>query len=183
MSTLGSLGDTRKTAEASGMFQWFALDAEGTEQIKPNLTAVSYRPNGAAFHDLTEVVLTLTDTERLHTIELRLARRFIEDRRNAIFARDIAKSVLRGAMDPVDQGLVADLINEIEYPRHLDVPVITGPREIPSLPEHPTAGYEVYLGQRGRSEAMLRSVILILENYVRDDAPWFRMSITGYKAP
>ena len=48
-----------------------------------------------------------------------------------------------------------------------------------TLPAKPTPGYLVFLGRRGRFEQRLGRDDLVLENYVRDSAPWLRMVLTA----
>jgi hypothetical protein len=126
---------------------------------------------------LTELLLTVDESDRLSGLELRLARRFIDDPRNGLFARDIAKSLLRDGLSSENAVFLADLINEIEFPRDLSVPVLTARTAEVALPSEPTPGYLVFLGRRGRYEVRLNGKTLIMENYVREGTPWFRMAL------
>jgi hypothetical protein len=171
-------GDTRKAAEQSGFFRWFTLEPAGEESPAPTRRTVHYRPEGPAFHAVTELVLTLDESDRLTGLELRLARRFIDHPRDGLFARDIVKSLLRDGLTGENAALLADLINEIEFPRDAAVPVLTARSVETELPAEPTPGYLAFLGRRGRYEERLIERKLILENYVRDSAPWFRMVLS-----
>lgn len=171
------LGDTRQAAEASGFFRWFNLEPAGEESPTPTRRAAYYRPEGPAFHALTELLLSMDESDRLSGLELRLARRFIDDPCNGLFARDIAKSLLRDSLTGENAKLLADLSNEIEFPRDLSVPVFTARTVEVALPAEPTPGYLVFLGRRGRYEERLRGKTLIMENYVREGTPWFRMVV------
>jgi hypothetical protein len=98
--------------------------------------------------------------------------------RDGLFARDIVKSLLRDGLTGENAALLADLINEIEFPRDAAVPVLTARSVETELPAEPTPGYLAFLGRRGRYEERLIERKLILENYVRDSAPWFRMVLS-----
>lgn len=179
MPRFHSFGETRHSAEQSGFFKWFMLDPVAADKPAPHKFAAHYRPNGPAFHDLTEFIVVDDEEDRLQSLELRLAREFIDHPRNGLFARDIAKSLLRGAIDEPDATALADLANEIEFPRHPVVPVITARTAEVALPDQPTPGYQVFLGKRGRYEQRLGSNVLVLENYVRESAPWLRVVLTA----
>jgi len=170
-------GDTRQAAEQSGFFRWFTLQEVGAESPAPTRLTVHYRPEGPAFRSLTEVVLTLDESGRLSGLELRLARSFIDDPRNGLFARDIAKTLLRDSLNGANAVLLADLINEIEFGVTGAVPVVTARTDPVALRDEATPGYLVFLGRRGRHEVRLNDGRLILENYVREAVPWFRMVV------
>lgn len=172
-------GDTRHAAEQSRFFRWFTLLPAGDEAATPTRRTVPYRPEGPAFHASTEVVLTLDESDRLRGLELRLARIFIDYPRDGLFARDIAKSLLRDSLTGENASVLDSLINEIEFTRDLTVPVLTARTAEVVLPAEPTPGFLVFLGRRGRYEVPLRELTLIMENYVREGAPWLRMAVVA----
>jgi hypothetical protein len=171
-------GESRHTAEHSGFFKWFSLDPVATDKPAPHVFAAHYRPDGPAFHDLTEFIVVDDEDDRLQSLELRLAREFIDDPRNGLFARDIAKSLLRDAVDEPDAIALGHLADEIEFPPPTAAPMITARKIKVSLPVEPTPGYLVFLGKRGRWEQRLGRLVLVMENYVRDSAPWLRIVLT-----
>ncbi|NOT08488.1 MAG: hypothetical protein HOP28_09820 [Gemmatimonadales bacterium] len=179
MPSFGALGESLSAAQASGFFRWFTLEQTGASSPVPGRQVTHHRPNGPAFRDLTEVLLTATDRGELTAVELRLSRDFIEHPHNGLFARDIAKSLLRDAMPRPDAWAIADIANEIEFPRHVEVPVLTARQVDVPLPVVPTSGYEVYLGRRGRFDLRGAVVDLVLENYLRETARWFRMAVAA----
>ena len=172
-------GETRQTAEQSGFFNWFMREPVAADEPVPRRLAAHYRPNGPAFYDLTEFIVVDDEEDRLRSLELRLARSFIDHPHNGLFARDIAKSLLRDAVDSPEATALADLANEIELPRGGTVPVITARTDEVVLPESPTPGYQVFLGKRGRYEQRLGGTVLVLESYVLDSAPWLRMVLAA----
>lgn len=155
------------------------LDPVEAELAAPGRRVSHYRPNGPAFHSLTELVLTTDESELLLAMELRLARGFIDHDHHGLFARDITKSLLRGSISGADAERLGDLMNQIEFPTTVRVPSITARIAGDPMPDAATPGYEVYLGLRGRWEHRGAGVTLVLENYVRETAPWFRLSSTA----
>src|SRR5262249_43203830 len=86
---------------------------------------------------------------------------FIDHRINGIFARDLAKSMLRSALPAADEAKAGDLINEIEFGQIGKVP---GDRQPAKLPDTPTPGYQTFLGKQesfavglGQSKLELRN--------------------------
>ena len=109
-------------------------------------------------------------------LELRLARDFIEHDHNRLFARDITKSVLRDSIEGADAERFGDFMHQIEFPAIVRAPFVTARTGDARVPDTPTMGYEVYLGLRGRWEYRGVGFTLVLENYLRDAVPWFRLS-------
>jgi hypothetical protein len=179
MASFGRFGGTRESAEGSGFFNWFMLEPVEAEGPVPNRRVAHYRPNGPSFHALAEFLITTDETDRLLALELRLAREFVEHPHNGLFARDIAKSLLRDGLVETDSAALADLANEIEFPRRVETTVLTGRRIDVELPAVPSRGYQVFLGRRGRYDQRCPSVDLVLENYARDGAPWFRTALSS----
>ena len=172
-------GDSRPAAEQSGFFKWFMLDPVAADKPAPHQFAAHYRPSGPAFRDLTELVVVDDEVDELQSLELRLAREFIDHPQNGPFARDIAKSLLRDAVDFPDAAALAELAGEIEFPLHRSVPVIAAQRLEVAVPGEPTPGYQVFLGKRGRFDQRVGGFLLVVENYVRDSAPWLRMVLSA----
>jgi hypothetical protein len=93
--------------------------------------------------------VTLDSKGRRVGAGLVLSRSFIDSGRDAIFARDIAKSFVRIATTETERPTVASLIAEIEQPlANMSTPLLVGNRPAPKLPASPTPGYQVFLGQR-----------------------------------
>src|ERR1700738_759124 len=93
-AAFGELGDNVDDLVASPFFAWFNLERVG-EQRHEGTDVLSFRPEGPAFHDLAELRVSAAVDGRIDSVELRLAREFVDDRRNGMFARDLAKSLLR----------------------------------------------------------------------------------------
>jgi hypothetical protein len=106
---------------------------------------VSYRPGGQ-FRDRVLLDVIYDEQGRMYKLELDLARPFVNDPVNTVFARDIAKSFIRTAMPAADLPAVETLANEIEFPRSLPGVRQQRLRPPPALPEQPSPLYRVFLG-------------------------------------
>jgi hypothetical protein len=179
MARFHRFGETRHSALSSDFFRWFMLDPVEAEIPAPGRRAGHYRPNGPAFHSLTELIITTDDQERLLALELRLARGFIDHDHHGLFARDITKSLLRDGIEGADAERLAGLMHQVEFPATVRAPLITARTPDSPVPDAPTPGYEVYLGLRGRWELRGGTMQLVLENYLREGAPWFRLVMTA----
>ena len=110
-----------------------------------------------------------------------MRRDFVDSPTNSLFARDIAKSMLRSALPAADKGdAAADLLNEIEYRRGPSKgTLLVGPGyQPPPLPAQPSAGDQPYLVQSARYEQTLVSGRrLRLENTDAEGAKVLRISV------
>lgn len=131
-------------AAASGFFAWFHLEPAEL----PN----RFRPTGEAFHDLVALdVRTNGPDERITSMALRLERRFIDDPRDGVFARDIMKSFLRAALPPDVLAAIpslSDTVASIEDLSQSGTPVIVRQDALRAhgTPAH-TIAYDVFLGR------------------------------------
>lgn len=162
----GLIGQDIDQAQRHDFFGWFHLGVAGREQDGGGGTRVDFRPSGNSFHDLVVVSTWLSSNDQVQYLRMTLERRFIDDARQGMFARDIAKSLLRVATPRDGPAELADLINEIEFDRAgVSVPVISaGGRPRPTLPQPPTRGYLVYLGQSAGHEVTWINGSVHLEN-------------------
>ncbi len=159
----GDLGERLEQAKTTPFFDWFHLEETGVTRANGN-ALVSFKPSGKKFHDLATVKVTTDARDRILAIELVLDRSFIDDPRDGIFARDIAKSFLLAGLPELRDPEVMNLINEIQYRGTSTMPVLKGPTRAPRLPERPTPGYLTYLGQQPSYEHRLPGLLLRLEN-------------------
>jgi hypothetical protein len=95
----GFIGMTVDEARQSHFFQWFNLEAVTV----PDTALRVFKPSGEKFHDLVTVNARVDAAGRIAMIELVVARSFIEDSREGMFAADIAKSFLEAALAPADR--------------------------------------------------------------------------------
>src|SRR5262245_44757395 len=113
----GLIGASLDNAKRHDLFRWFHLEQEGDPRKEGRLQIVAFRPSGVAFHDLVLVSLWIEENGAIQRLRLTLARRFVNDPRQGMFARDIAKSVLRATFRSNDPPELRDLVNEIEFGR------------------------------------------------------------------
>jgi hypothetical protein len=175
----GELGDDVDDLVASSFVAWFNLERVGQER-RAGTDVLSFRPEGPAFHDLAELRVSATGDGRIESLELRLAREFVDDRRNGMFARDLAKSLLRTVLDDGDLRSIGGLADEIEWGGTFDVPILMRGPGPPKPPEgSPSPAYRVFLGLDDRCEQALHRVRLVFENVRRPDPPLLRMTVTA----
>ncbi len=140
----GLFGTTRADLTASGFFRWFnlvdetELDATASTAKKPGETM--YRPSGDAFRRLVFLKCQTNPADALQSLDLHVARAFIDDPRQSPFARDIAKSFLGSIEQPVPP-LLEPLIADISF-RDLGSVIMRG--SPPALPATPTDGYIIF---------------------------------------
>lgn len=171
------LGSPIEEAKRSDFFTFFHLKETGAVVALENTVALSFEPEAGQFRKLVSVYVTLDTNNRIVRIDLNLARSFVDHKTNGIFARDIAKSLLRAAIPKENQRAIADLANEIEFPAAIEGQTIITVRPPPKLPPAPTAGYLTYLGKRSVFEQMVTTYKLRLENRKVNDVDSLLISV------
>lgn len=129
-------------ARASELFAWFHLEpAERPDR---------FRPGGAAFHDLAALDVRADGHGRVTGLTLRLARRFIDDPRNGVFARDIMKSFLRAAIPPDALATIPTLPDALaaieDLSQSAGMPIVRGAAPWEHRVPARTLPYDVYVG-------------------------------------
>jgi hypothetical protein len=163
----------------TGFFQWFHLEPAG--QLDAHTT--SFKPSGPDFHELVTVTARTDDAGGVVAIELAIARSFIEDPRQGMFAADIAKSFLAVALAAPDREHMQHLIDTIGYGGTYARPILTAASRARELQiERASAPYLVWLGQNPRWRRPFDTVLLRLENVVDGPAPSLRISVTANAA-
>jgi PAB1-binding protein PBP1 len=97
-------------------------------------------------------------------MQLSLKRSFVDDQFNGIFARDLAKSMLRAAIPAANEAAINDLANEIEFPKDMPGYDVARTKPDPKLPSQPSPGYQVFMGQRKSFVQTLSLARVSLEN-------------------
>lgn len=120
------LGHTLVQALRTDLFTHFSLEEEAPSANGTH----TYRPHADLFKYLV-VVTVSTNGDKIDSMKLNVARTFVEDTANGIFARDLTKSFLLEAVPPADQ---------FRYTGFLDSLWKRVPGGGP--------GYEVYLGKK-----------------------------------
>jgi len=166
---LGGLGwQSIKTAKKSEFFRWFSLSEIGTAKDENGNSVVSFRPTGGKFDSLVTLGVVLDERHCICQLHLSLDMSFVDDKKDGMFARDIAKSFLHSALPRADARSGTMLADEIAF-RH-EFPVITpasSPR--PQLPAEPTPGFLAFTGQRQLFEAVYSQSSLRIEQTRADN--------------
>jgi hypothetical protein len=147
-AAFGQLGGRLDQARETEFFRWFHLEQTEVKQAGGQ-KVVAFKPGGGKFRALVTLNVTTDGRDRLQALDLVLARAFVDDPRDGVFARDMVKSFLLAVFgDSGDQGL-QDLIHEIQYPMFQGPGVIsrTPPADL-KLPPAPTPCYQAYLGRQ-----------------------------------
>jgi hypothetical protein len=66
-------------------------------------TVILFKPSGEAFHKLVTIRVTVNSEKRLVALESLLARSFINDRTQRVYANDLAKSTVLQGLPAVDR--------------------------------------------------------------------------------
>jgi hypothetical protein len=156
----GLLGTNLATARAhSDYFQFFNLEPTGSAEPLANET--SFKPAGPDFRQLVTVYVETDSKQVISGLRVVIARSFIDDPKNGVFARDLIKSTLLAAVSASDAASLGDLETEILY-RDRKGTILT--RSEPQLSATPSAGYLVVSGASSSWETKVRSGKIRLSN-------------------
>jgi len=162
-ASFGNLGETLEQAKQTEFFRFFHLEQSQVSKSEGS-TVTAFKPTGEKFRPLVTIKVTTDGASRILALEMALARSFIDDPRDGVFARDIAKSFLQAALPAPRDWETTDLINEIQFQATSTMTIIKHPANEPKLPEKPTPGYLTYLGKQPSYEHRLRDYLLRLVN-------------------
>jgi hypothetical protein len=135
----------------SDFFGFFHLEPTGTTASGAQ-TWHNFRPSGSAFHALVEVDILAGADGAIGAASLGVARSFIDDPRNAVFARDIAKSFLAWAIRSPSPP-IGNLIANIADLSGVGTTVIIRPPAPRPPPPDTTGAYAVFLGRAQRASS------------------------------
>jgi hypothetical protein len=148
----------------SDFFTFFHLEPAGDPiAIAGGQTWHSFRPSGPAFHALVEVDVLTDSGGTIAAASLGIARSFIKDARNGVFARDIAKSFLAWAIrnpPPPVGNLIANLA---DLSGSGGTVIMRG--SAPQPPPDSTGLYAVYLGDSAGATVTDNGVTLTFRNF------------------
>lgn len=113
--SFGTMGRTLETARASGFFQWFHMQEAGRRPQDPG-EELRFRPSGQKFRDLCYLDALASESGELVGMELTVQRSFL-DGPDDLFAQDLVKSFLAGALPDACQEVLQDFMQEIKSPR------------------------------------------------------------------
>jgi hypothetical protein len=163
----GLLGTDLTTARAhSDYFQFFNLEPTGGAQ--PSANETSFKPIGSDFRQLVTIYVETDSKQLISGLRVVIARSFIDDPKNGVFARDLIKSTLLATVNATDAASLDDLGTEILY-RDRKGTVLT--RNEPQLSATPSAAYLVVSGTSKSWETKLRSSQIRLSNQTQENRP------------
>ncbi len=163
-ASFAGFGDSLGQAKKTGFFTWFHLEQTG-EHRTPQVTVTSFKPSGEKFRDLVTFKVATGPNGGITGMALTLSRAFVDSKKDGIFARDIAKSLIRTAFATGPDQEIQDLANQIEYLATTSQTIILhASRKPPKMPAEPTPGYLTYLGQQQSYEHAAAGKTLRLEN-------------------
>jgi hypothetical protein len=171
---LGFIGMSLDDATKTELFQWFHF----APVASPTAGVAVFKPSGEKFHDLATLSAALGADGRITAIDVAIARSFIEDPRDGIFAADLGKSFLAAALPPDDRTAMQHLIDTIGYGGNFGRQVITaapGPANLQIIRD--SAPYLVWLDRNEYWQRPVGAVSLRLENVQLDGAAVLRIKI------
>jgi hypothetical protein len=167
-ASFGGFGTSMDQAGKTDFFTWFHLQQTGEEQTAQG-TIIVFKPSGKQFRDLVTMKVTTGPDRAITGMELMLSRAFVDSKKDGIFARDIAKSLLRTAFATGADQEILDLADQIEYLGTSSQTIILhASRKPPQLPATPTPRYLTYLGQQQSYEHAAAGKTLRLKNATID---------------
>jgi hypothetical protein len=147
----------------SDFFRFFHLESTGTTASGAQ-TWHSFRPSGPTFHALVEVDVLAGADGAISAASIGLERSFINDSRNVVFARDIAKSFLAWTIrspSPPTGNLIANIA---DLSRAGGTIILREPHARPPPPDT-TGAYAVYLGRVQRASIADAGLTLTFTNF------------------
>ena len=173
----GLVGMRLDEATRTDFFHWFQLEPVG--QLEAG--TISFKPSGSSFRDLVTVALR-TDNNRVAAIALVIARSFVEDPQQGMFAADIAKSFLMAALAPPDRAHMQHLIDTIAYGGAYARPILAVAPKGGREPEivRGSAPYQVWLGRNSHWRRPFDTVLLTLENLEDAHGSVIRIAVSAY---
>jgi hypothetical protein len=153
-----------QTEQKSDFFSFFHLIPDGSPvAIAGAQSWQSFRPSGPSFHNLVEVDILTDKDGTIREARIGLDRSFINDPRNGVFARDIAKSFLTWSVrDPSPQ--TVSLIANLADLSGAGSTVIVRDSAAPPPPDA-TGLYGVYLGPAPHATFTDGGVTLAFTNF------------------
>jgi hypothetical protein len=185
-------------------FTFFHFQEKSREK-KEGETIVMYATNCMGNMVILGVIVEGTD-DRVKMMTLILDRKFVDDPKMGLFARDVAKSFLKDGVADADLPAIGTLVNEIAYggqnwsttvatkkgdvkmesvtlskpgsgPLKKGDVAIMSESAAPKLPATPTAGYEAFLGKSDFKEKYSASSVRI-QNKTQDGDKKLVMTIS-----
>jgi hypothetical protein len=166
--SFGSFGSTPDDVLLTDFYGWFHFGQLADSHVDDGATTMTHRTTGG-FRDLVTLTVATGADGLIDLLSLRVARSFIDDPRDGIFALDVVASFIREGA--ADQGFVdgfALLLGDLRSHRHRYGHVIyvdSNPLpEMPRLPGDFGPALAVYDGREAAFGARLAHTDLRLHN-------------------
>jgi hypothetical protein len=175
----GQVGGSTADLARTDLWRFFNLQRADSAADAHGGAVMTYRAGGR-FGPLVQVKVTSTAAGRVDAMEVDLARAFVDHPMNTVFARDIAKSLIRTAVPAADMPAVETLANEIEFPAATPGVQQARLRPAPALPAQPSPGYRAFLGRdQAYLQPMEHSRLEIAAMPAADGSPWLRIAVSA----
>jgi hypothetical protein len=171
----GRWGLTVTDALKADFFTYFRLGQVSRAEGANGASMLTFKPAAVTVAPMVTVRLYVNGGGRITDADLILDRRFIDDPKTELGARDWAQSFIEGTATPQDYDAVVQLHDELVYLS--SKPVVVGTGVKPKIPIYPTVGYETYKGRQINFNQMLSTSRLWMENALYDGRPALLMSV------
>jgi hypothetical protein len=161
---------------ASDLFTFFHFAPVGPEELR----VTTFKPTGEAFRPLVTLKVTTGDGGIIRSLQLLVARSFIDDPKQCIYAADLAKSFLLDAAAPSDGvSSLAREINARSMARSGGTILTTQP--LPDISAPPSPAYRTYAGDAKAQELSYSTgnVQLSLRNIVQGTEPVLEFTVAA----
>jgi hypothetical protein len=173
----GLIGLPLSEAQAkSDLFAFFHFVPVGPEV--QNVT--TFKPTGEAFRPLVTLKVTTGSGGIIQSLQLLVARSFIDDPKRCVYAADLAKSFLLDAAAPSD--VVSALAREIDARSMARAAgTILTAQPLPDISAPPSPAYKTYTGDAQPQELSYSSgdIRLSLHNTVQGSEPVLDLTVAG----
>ena len=163
----GLIGSKLSAAEKTDFFVFFNFAPVGEEKHADGTRATSFKPTGDAFKALVTLGVGTDASGAIAKLDLAVARSFIDDPKNGIYAADLVKSFLGSAAATSAGDEVNSLAVEINARTMMKMSgTLLTAQPLPQVPATPSAAYQTYAGNpqpqtldypSGKVQVMLRN--------------------------
>jgi hypothetical protein len=143
----GLIGSKLSAAEKTDFFVFFNFAPVGEAKQADGTRDISFKPTGDAFKALVTLEVHLNASEVITKIDLVVARSFIDDPKNGIYAADLVKSFLGSAAATSAGDEVKSLAIEINARTAMKMSgTLLTAQPLPQVSATPSAAYQTYAG-------------------------------------
>jgi hypothetical protein len=141
----GMIGSSLSAAQKTDFFAFFNFAAIREEKQAGGGQVTFFKPTGEAFRALVTLAVTTDSRGVILDLDLTVARSFIDDPKQRVYAADLAKSFLGSAATTTSGNEVDSLAREISA-RSTSTMIMLTSQPLPTVPATPSAAYQTYAG-------------------------------------